>query len=425
MKIVEGKSVYSVSEVNSFARRTLEQMNFWVEGELSSFKGYNSKYRYLYFDLKDPQTGFKLPCVFDPETYLSLNFQFEDGMKVLVLGVLTLWEKEGKFQMHVVKMQEFGEGFLLAELEKLKLKLQRKGYFDEVNKKKLPLYPVNVAVITSKVSDAWQDFRQHSYERFKTVKLDLFDVMVQGDRSVSQIIKAIKNADSKKYDVICLIRGGGSIEDLAAFNDENLARTIFEAKTPVLVGVGHERDVTIASLVADVSASTPTDAAKIIIENFLKLDSRSTYFVSRVTFAFKNKIASASQQLDFLYQQLVNTKIRYSQMPQKLTFLKKSLTSLTTDLIKEDLLTLARSSDSLVQNWKIILNKQTVALDGYHHKLLLVSPQNVLNRGYSITTTISGEVLKNVQFIDIGQKLKVKLAKGQLNTKVMEKKNYG
>ena len=425
MKIVEGKSVYSVSEVNSFARRTLEQMNFWVEGELSSFKGYNSRYRYLYFDLKDPQTGFKLPCVFEPETYLSLNYQFEDGMKVLALGVLTLWEKEAKFQLHVVKMQEFGEGFLLAELEKLKLKLQKKGYFDDANKKKLPLYPVNVAVITSKVSDAWQDFQEHSQERFKTVKLDLFDVMVQGNRSAPQIIKAIQKADSKKYDVICIIRGGGSIEDLASYNDENLARTIFQAKTPILVGVGHEKDVTIASLVADVSASTPTDAAKIITENFLKLDSSLTNLISRVTFALKNKIAGASQQLDFIYQQLVNTKMKYSQVPQKLAFLKKSLTSLTTDLIKENLLALARNSDSLIQSWKIMLNKQTVALEGYQHKLLLVSPQNVLNRGYSITTTISGKVLKDAQFIDIGQKLKVKLAKGQLNTKVMEKKNYG
>ncbi|KKR26441.1 MAG: Exodeoxyribonuclease 7 large subunit [Microgenomates group bacterium GW2011_GWC1_39_7] len=124
MKIVEGKSVYSVSEVNSFARRTLEQMNFWVEGELSSFKGYNSKYRYLYFDLKDPQTGFKLPCVFDPETYLSLNFQFEDGMKVLVLGVLTLWEKEGRLQLYVLKIQNFGQGYLLAKLEQLIFKCQ-------------------------------------------------------------------------------------------------------------------------------------------------------------------------------------------------------------------------------------------------------------------------------------------------------------
>ncbi len=425
MKIVEGKSVYSVSEVNSFARRTLEQMNFWVEGELSSFKAYNSRYRYLYFDLKDPQTGFKLPCVFEPEAYLSQNFQFEDGMKVLALGVLTLWEKEAKFQLHVVKMQEFGEGFLLAELEKLKLKLQKKGYFNDTNKKKLPLYPVNVAVITSKISDAWQDFRQHSCERFKTVKLDLFDVMVQGEKSVSQIIKAIQKADSEKYDVICIIRGGGSIEDLASYNDENLARAIFEAKTPILVGVGHEKDVTIASLVADVSASTPTDAAKIITENFLKLDSRLIDLVSRATFAFKNQIAGASQQLDFIYQQLVNTRMRYSQLPQKLTFLKKSLTSLTTDLIKENSRALARSSDSLIQNWKIMLSKQTVALEGYHHKLLLVSPRNVLNRGYSITTTINGKVLKDAQFIEIGQKLKVKLAKGQLNTKVIEKKNYG
>src|SRR3989338_4785171 len=256
MRQIEGKSVYSVSEVNSLARQTLENMSFWVEGEISSFKGLNSHYRYVYFDLIDPQI------------YLSTSLDLKDGQKILALGNLTLWEKDGRYQMYLHKIEEFGEGLLLAKLEALKKKLQAQGYFDISRKKSLPSYPTNVAVITSKISDAWQDFKKHSIGRYGNLSVTLFDVPVQGENSAPQIIKALKRADKMNFDVIVLARGGGSLEDLASFNEEKLADAIFAAKTCIIVGVGHEKDVTIAQLVADIAASPPTDVAKIITGGF-------------------------------------------------------------------------------------------------------------------------------------------------------------
>ena len=183
MKIIKGKSVYSVSEVNTLARQALENMSFWVEGEVSSFKGANEHYRYLYFDLKDTETLYKLPCILEPEIFVNLAFDLEDGKKIIALGNLTLWEKDGRYQMYVHRIEEFGEGILLAQLAQIKRKLERKGYFDSKFKKLLPSYPVNIAVISSWSSDGWQDFKKHSVDKYPIIKVTFFDIMVQGEKS--------------------------------------------------------------------------------------------------------------------------------------------------------------------------------------------------------------------------------------------------
>src|SRR3989344_541612 len=179
MKQISGKSVYSVSEVNALARQTLENMSFWVEGEISSFKGLNYHYRYLYFNLKDPNTGYKLHCILEPSTYQSLDFEMEEGIKVLALGNLSLYERDSTFQMYIHKLEQFGEGILAAELEKLKKKLENLGYFDPSRKRPLPNYPTNIAIITSKIADAWYDFKRHSVDRFPIINITFYDVMVQ------------------------------------------------------------------------------------------------------------------------------------------------------------------------------------------------------------------------------------------------------
>ena len=230
MKTVEGKTVYTVSEVNSIVRQNLETLSFWIEGEISGFKGPNQHYRYLYFDLKDPQTGFKIACIAEPEIY-NENFAFDNGQMVLALGNITLWEKEGRLQLYVLKIQNFGQGYLLAKLEQLKAKLEKKGYFDISRKKKLTPFPTNIAVISSWVSDAWQDFKKHSVDMFPIIKVTFFDVTVQGQNSATKIKKALDKADSMNFDAIALIRGGGSIEDLAAFNNEDLALKIYKCKS--------------------------------------------------------------------------------------------------------------------------------------------------------------------------------------------------
>ncbi len=403
MKLIDGKNIYSVKEINSLARQQLEQINIWAEGELSSFKEYEKRYRYVYFDLKDPSAGYKIACIIEPEFILSNTQKFEGGMKVLVHGALTLWEKEGKYQMYFFSMQEFGEGFLLAEFEKLKKKLQQKGYFDPKFKKSLPEYPTNIAVITSQTSDAWHDFQTHSNKKFGAIELTLFDVMVQGDKSASLIVEALKNADKQKFDLIALIRGGGSAEDLASFNDERLATTIFKAKTPIVVGVGHEKDVTIASLVADIAASTPTDAAKIIIQNFTNLEQKLYQLNLRATSIYKNLLSNKFQLLDILYQKLIKSKEKFSTLPSSLNYLKKSL----------------------IINFESGMKNYNQQLANLKEKLLLLSPENILNRGFSITMNLKGQIVKDSSLVDVGEKLKVKLARGKLTSKVLVKEIDG
>ena len=423
MKNIDGKTIYTVTEINNLARQTLETLSFWVEGEISSFKGPNSHYRYLYFDLKDPQTGYKIPCILEPEIYSNLGLELTDGDKVLALGNLTLYEKEGRFQMYLHKIEEFGKGFLLAELERLKKKLEAKGYFDPRFKKSLPPYPKNIAVITSKMSDAWHDFKKHSSDRFAIIGITLFDVMVQGQEAAKQITFAVKKADQQSFDAIVLIRGGGSIEDLAAYNNENLAEAIFSAKTCIVTGIGHEKDTTIAQLVADVPASTPTDAAKIIVAGFVALGERLPQIERRITIALQNLLASYSQHLDILYHRLSTNKQKFASLPSLMQYLGKSLTILKDQLIDANVQKLALLQNDMAGRWQYILLKHANVLKNQFDKLTILSPQNTLGRGYSITFDSQNRVVKNAGLIAIGDILKVKLAKGNLKSKVLGRQN--
>ena len=421
MRQIEGKSVYSVSEVNSLARQTLENMSFWVEGEISSFKGLNSHYRYVYFDLKDPQTGYKLPCILEPEIYLSTSLDLKDGQKILALGNLTLWEKDGRYQMYLHKIEEFGEGLLLAKLEALKKKLQAQGYFDISRKKSLPSSPTNVAVITSKISDAWQDFKKHSIGRYGNLSVTLFDVPVQGENSAPQIIKALKRADKMNFDVIVLARGGGSLEDLASFNEEKLADAIFAAKTCIIVGVGHEKDVTIAQLVADIAASTPTDVAKIITGGFVHLEERLNQLIFRAKAQGKRTLEANFQTIDLIFHQLATNRERLKQIPPHLQFLGTTLAMSQERFLEGNRKRLEVSLVSLANSWRLLFAKRNHGLKVISEKLTILSPQNTLERGYSIASDERGYVIKSAESIDIGSKIRVKFAKGAARSKVFEK----
>ena len=421
MKVIDGKNVYSVSEINAQTRLVLEGMSFWVEGEISSFRGLNNHYRYLYFDLKDPQTAYKLPCILEPEIYTALGFDMIDGQKVLALGNLTLWEKEAKFQMYVHKIEEFGQGYLFYELEKLKKRLDALGYFRQDRKKPLPMYATNIAVITSKVSDAWQDFKRHSIDVFGIIRVTLFDVMVQGKNSAPGIIAAIKLADKRGFDAVVIIRGGGSLEDLASYNDERLAQAIYEAKTPIVTGVGHEKDVTIAQLVADIAASTPTDAAKIITADFVSLEEKLADVKRRLKAAVTSSLWSNSQTLDLAFHKLVRHKERFYEFPKHLEFLRKSLLIFETAVIGENQKRLAILLTSLKNAAKFSFNQKRQTLGAIWGKLEILSPQKTLLRGYSIVTDLNNKLIKSAAAVGINSTLRVQFAQGKVVSKVIKK----
>lgn len=422
MKTINGRQVYSVTEINNLTRNTLEQMSFWIEAEISSFKGHNPRYRWVYFDLKDPQTEYKISCILEPDIFQSLDFALEDGMTVLALGHLTLWEKEARLQMYLIRMEIFGEGQLLAKLEALKKKLQEKGYFKEEAKKGVPSYPTNIAVISSKTSDAWQDFKKHSIDKFPVIKTSFFDVKVQGESSAPQIVKSIKEADSQNFEAIVLIRGGGSLEDLSSFNDERVADAIFAAKTPIVVGVGHEKDVTIAQLVADIAASTPTDAAKVITHDFLNLEERLSNIRQRMEMAILQSLNNKAQALDNISQALEYQKETFKKIPKNLQYLKQALIHSQERVISQNEEKIQHFMSSLKNSWKLSYQQKEFSLKRTYEKLGILSPEKTLKRGYSIVTKQNGKIVKSVEAIDIGERLRLKFAQGKAYTKVIEKK---
>ena len=395
MKIIEGKKIYSISEVNYFAKQTLEQMTFWVEGEISSFRK-NPNWNFYYLDLKDESAV--LPCI--AEEFIVGDLKGEiTGQRILVYGNLSLYEPFGKYQFRISTIEAVGEGFLQKQLDELIKKLKSEGLFEKKHKKIIPKYPKKICIVTSVGSDAYNDFVRHTTHKFPAIKLSAADVRVQGKEAIPSLLKVLPQVDKKGFDAVVITRGGGSIEDLAAFNDEGVARMIFSLKTPTVVAIGHESNESLSEWVADVRASTPTDAANIISAGYqsllesleqlgLRLKSNSAYYFS-----------TNFQRLDHIFYKFSRTKIGFRDLQNRLDELFKRL--------KKDSHTFMENRSRILAN----LSKS----------LLLLSPQNTLSRGYSISTNKKGEILKSIKSVVVGELVGVKLADGSLRSKVVSK----
>jgi len=375
----EGK-VLTVTEANLLAKELLESVPIWVEGEAFDVRQKDRKYRYLYFYLKDPETEYQLPCIAEPYYTDSLNFSFEEGSIYKMFGYLTLWEKGGKYQFSVKKIEPIGEGNLLKRLEELKSKLQNLGFFNESAKKPLPIYPEKIGVVTSLASGsaAWEDFRRHSADVYPFLEITVRDAYVQGEKAASDVVSAIEQLDKLNLDVIVVTRGGGAVEDLMAFNTEDVAKAIYEAKTPVISAIGHEKDFTIADLVADARASTPTNAAHLVTKNYQVYFEKMDNMNREISYLVEQKINNISQQIDTNYSQLKN----YAEV--EINARREKLKSILTELT-------------------------------------LLSPENTLNRGYSLVTDSFGKVIRSATTVNIGQKVNIRLARGKIDTKVLKK----
>lgn len=417
MKTVGGRKIYSVSEVNFFAKETLEQMVVWVEGEVSSFKK-NPNWSFYYLDLKDDKAI--IPCiasgsVIDPLGQDILN------QTVIAFGNLTLYEAAGKYQLRIQRIELAGGGQLYKKLEDLIKKLRKEGLFDSRHKKEIPLYPKKVCIVSSVGSDGWNDFKTHSVDKFPIIELYSADIRVQGPKSIPDLLKILPAVDKQGFDAIVITRGGGSIEDLIAFSDENVAKAIFNMKTPTVVAIGHEANESLAEWTADVRASTPTDAANIITRGWQgvldKLDIISQKLLSKYAQVNDTNL----QKLDGLFFRLSQEKVRIREYPHRLTSLWESLRRhekiiVTDKLNEQDMLVLHLNKCAQTQ----IANHHT-KLTQLQRALLLLSPENTLKRGYSITTDQKGNIVKSANNVVIGQTLEVKLSTGRLTTKVKSK----
>lgn len=285
----------SVSALNEQIKTVLESTfeRVFVEGELSRITFHNSGH--IYFTLKDSSSA--ISVVMFRGNASKLRFRLEEGMKVIIDGAITLYKPRGSYQINCFSIEPAGQGALALAYEQLKQKLSSQGYFNPERKKELPRFPSRIALITSGTGAALQDMLRVANSRYRLLEIDVYDVLVQGEGAAYSITRALKIADTKEYDIIVIGRGGGSIEDLWAFNEEVVADAVFHAKTPIVSAVGHEIDWVISDFVADLRAPTPSAAMEMILpdtnELYQYLDSLSTQMSQKL----HQKIYNLSQEL--------------------------------------------------------------------------------------------------------------------------------
>lgn len=387
------RQILTVSQLNTMARIMLEQLSVWVEGEI---EGYEDTYRAaVYFKLKDGQSV--LPCMFWKNS--EVGYLPKNGEKVLIYGTLSLYEKSGRFQMMVAKIELYGEGELLKKREELRKKLQAEGLFAEEIKRSIPALPLKIGLITSKRGAAIEDFKTNVVKGFSGLEISFVDALVQGDLAVKSICDAFKRISREKLDVVVVTRGGGDSDDLMCFNSEEVVRAVRACPMPVISAVGHEIDVTLCDLAADLRVSTPTKAAEVISAAYVNYKSELGNAGSMLEYSFTRKLQNLMQELDSYELSLRRTGNSFTALPAELGDLKKRLMH-----------SVERSFVNLELNLRASLEK----LDA-------LSPTKVLKRGYSIAQTEAGEVVKSLAQVSVNDTLQVLLSDGQLKAVVKEK----
>ena len=393
------KQVYGVSEVNQFIKTLIEGVpalgSIYVRGELSNYKVYASGHHY--FTLKDPEGV--LRCVMFQSSAIKLRFRPENGMKVILHGRISVYPRDGQYQLYCTSMTPEGVGDLHVAFEQLKAKLYQEGLFDPAHKKPLPRYPEKIAIITSGSGAAVHDMIRILRQRYPICKVIVLPVRVQGVEAPAEIVGAIRYANRWNVaDLIITGRGGGSMEDLWAFNDERVARAIYDSELPVISAVGHEPDVTISDFVADARASTPSNAAEIAVpdaaELFGKLVSTRGYLGQMML-----------RQLDGRRQQVKKeAESRVLRDPEAVLQDKRMLLDFTHQKM-------VAAAQTIVAARERKLAALTAALDA-------LSPLKVLGRGYAVAKTADGAILKDANAVSAGEKIKVTLGHGALDCTV-------
>ena len=431
---LQHQHTYQVSELTIEVRQLLESSypNVWVEGEISNLARPASGH--LYFSLKDEKS--QVRCAFFKGRMNRLDCKPTDGMKVRVKARVSLYENRGDFQLIISQLEEAGLGNLQLAYEKLKQKLNSEGLFQADQKKKIPPFAQTIGVITSASGAVIKDIISTCERRYPLTKLIVYPVQVQGERAALKISQALAIADKNQHDVLIVGRGGGSLEDLWAFNEEILARAIFSCTTPVISAVGHEVDFTIADFVADVRAPTPTAAAEIATPDREQLLHQLKQSHSRITLLFRNQLFNRFQQTDLLtrrlihpYEKLNNWKQINSQCSERLKMNIENRLSHNTLHIRNLARLLAvhspqkrlnQDSEKLsqlhTQARKQITNQLVncnIKVKSLTEKLIAISPQSTLERGYAIVTnTVDNEIVKSVKKLKPRSNVNIRLADG-------------
>lgn len=433
------RDIYSVSRLNSEVRAVLDASFplVWIEGEISNLAKPSSGH--IYFSLKDPYS--QVRCAMFRMKRQRLRFEPENGMQVLVRARPNLYEARGDFQLNIEHMEQGGEGLLRQAFEELKQRLDKEGLFDTQQKQPLPGFPQHIGVITSPSGAAIKDVISVLKRRYPTVPVLIYPVPVQGDSAAKDITQALQLANSKdECDLLILTRGGGSLEDLMAFNDEQVARAIYASKIPIISAVGHEIDFTISDFVADQRAPTPSAAAELATPDQKELDKRFSAVQRQLNACIDRQQHSLEQRLEHIRQRLslLHPGVRLSQRQQRLDELelrisraletmlqhsRQSITNLQTRLQGESP---AQRTNSLQQKTVQLLRRMEVSTSNQHRflqqrlaaavsNLNTLNPLATLERGYSITSKLpGGEILDNSANIAAGERIETRLANGKI-----------
>lgn len=393
------KHIFGVAEVNQFIKTMLDGVpalqDLYVRGELSNYKIYPSGHHY--FTLKDPEGV--LRCVMFRSSAAHLRFRPENGMKVIVRGRITAFVRDGQYQLYCDAVTPEGAGDLAVAFEQLKARLYQEGLFDASHKKPLPPFPQRIAIITSGSGAAVHDMLRILRRRYPICKVIVLPVRVQGVEAAPEIVGAIRYANRWRVaDLIITGRGGGSMEDLWAFNDERVARAIYESELPVISAVGHEPDVTISDFVADVRASTPSNAAEIAVPDAVELAAQLSGARAHMLQVLRQSLQLRRQTLQTFSESRIlrNPAAAVQDKRMELDLLHRKLTGLAqADLARrrQQFAALAASLDAL-------------------------SPLKVLGRGYSVAKDTTGQLLRSIEQTEVGQAITITLGDGSLDCTV-------
>lgn len=403
------KSIFDTSKAFS---------NMYLKGEISNFKRHTSGH--LYFSLKDD--GSVINAMMWASQANKLLFSPKDGMKVLVHGRITIYESRGTYQIYVDEMQEDGIGNLYLQYELLKKKLSDEGLFDAKYKKSIPKIPNKIGIITAKTGAAIKDILSTIKRRYPNVETILFPSLVQGDSAAKDIVRNINLASNYDLDVLIIGRGGGSIEDLWAFNEEIVARAIFDCKIPIISAVGHEVDFTIADFVADLRAPTPTGAAEMAVPNINDLINHINNLKIRLNESIQTNLNYKRLMLKRLTDNYILNKpnIMYEKQIEKLDYLTEKLVNILKNKYKEKLYKYELlKGNHILQNPSILYKNYKDSLINLIDKLELVNPLNILKRGYTLTYQ-SDKPIRSVKNINKDNNITIKFNDGIVLSKVID-----
>ncbi len=393
-------SIYTVGQVNTYIKQMFSQdfmlANICIKGEISNVTYHSSGH--IYFTLKD-KTGVISAIMFKGNRN-NLKFTLEEGQKVIVLGSVNVFERDGKYQLYAKSITLEGAGLLYQRFEQLKNELSEMGLFDNMYKKPIPKYSLKIGICTAKTGAAIQDIINITKRRNPYVQLYLYSSLVQGAEAAIDIVNGIRYLDSLSLDVIVVGRGGGSIEDLWAFNEEIVAKAIFDCNTPIISAVGHETDTTIADYVADLRAPTPSAAAEIAVFDYNEYLLNITRYKQLLLSQMVNKISNTRNNLKYIQTKLnlynpinqLNTKKQYSD--ELYTRLNDAFNSLFTN------------------------RKHMLAI--YAEKLNGLSPLNKISKGFAYFSNDKGEAINSVKQVNVGDDVMLTVKDGQIKAKTYD-----